>query len=47
MASDDLLNKAKQNIINATNLYKQYPEGLIIGANAIIKYNNHIQQQVT
>ena len=42
MASDDLLNKAKQNIINATNLYKQYPEGLIIGANAIIKYNNQI-----
>ena len=42
MASDDLLNKAKQNIINATNLYKQYPEGIIIGTNAIIKYNNEI-----
>ena len=42
MASDDLLNKAKQNIINATNLYKQYPEGIIIGTNAIIKYDNSI-----
>ena len=42
MASDDLLNKCKQNIINATNLYKQYPNGTIIGANSIIKYNNEI-----
>lgn len=42
MASDSLLNNCKQNIINATNLYKQYPEGVIIGANAIIKYNNEI-----
>lgn len=42
MASDALLNNCKQNIINATNLYKQYPGGVIIGANAIIKYNNEI-----
>ncbi|MBP3635331.1 MAG: peptidoglycan bridge formation glycyltransferase FemA/FemB family protein [Bacilli bacterium] len=42
MASDTLLNNYKQNIINATNLYKQYPEGIIIGTNAIIKYNNEI-----
>jgi len=42
MASDDLLNKCKQNIINSTNLFKQYPNGIIIGANAIIKYNNEI-----
>lgn len=42
MASDMLLNNCKQNIIKATNLYKQYPEGIIIGANAIIKYNNEI-----
>lgn len=42
MASDTLLNNCKQNIINATNLYKQYPGGVIIGANAIIKYNNEI-----
>ncbi len=42
MASDDLLNNFKQNVINSTNLYKKYPEGIIIGANAIIKYNNEI-----
>ncbi len=42
MASDAILNSCKQNIINATNLYKQYPEGVIIGANAIIKYNKEI-----
>ena len=42
MASDDLLNKCKQNIISATNLYKEYPEGLLIGTNAIIKYNNEV-----
>ena len=42
MASDDNLNKCKQNIIDATNLYKQYPEGVIIGTNGIIKYNNEI-----
>lgn len=42
MDSDSLLNNCKQNIINATNLYKQFPSGIIIGANAIIKYNNEI-----
>lgn len=42
MDSDALLNNYKQNIINATNLYKEYPEGIIIGTNAIIKYNNEI-----
>ena len=42
MASDDILNKCRQNIIQATNLYKQYPNGIIIGTNAIIKYNNEI-----
>ena len=42
MASDDLLNICKQNIIKATNLYKQFPNGVIIGTNAIIKYNNEI-----
>ena len=42
MASDDILNKCKQNIIDATNLYKQYPNGIIIGTNAIIKYNNEV-----
>lgn len=42
MASDILLNNFKQNIINATNLYKEYPTGVVIGANAIIKYNSEI-----
>ena len=42
MASDDLLNNCKQNIINATNLYKEYPQGLLIGTNAIIKYNKEV-----
>mgnify|MGYP004522495235 FL=1 len=42
MASDAILNTFKQNIINATNLYKEYPTGIVIGANAIIKYNKEI-----
>ena len=42
IGSDDTLNKCKQNIIKATNLYKVYPEGIIIGANAIIKYKNEV-----
>lgn len=42
MESDRLLNNYKQNIINATNLYKEYPGGIVIGTNAIIKYNNEI-----
>ena len=42
MDSDVILNNYKQNIINATNLYKEYPSGVVIGANAIIKYNNEI-----
>ena len=42
MASDILLNNCKQNVINATNLYKDYPSGVIVGASAIIKYNKEI-----
>ena len=42
MDSVAILNNYKQNIINATNLYKEYPSGVVIGANAIIKYNNEI-----
>lgn len=42
MASDDILNTCKQRIIDATNLYKQYPNGVIIGTNGIIKFNNEI-----
>lgn len=42
MESDSLLNTYKQNIINATNMYKKYPAGLVIGTSLIIKYNNEI-----
>lgn len=42
MESDSLLNTYKQNIITATNLYKEYPAGIIIGASIIIKYNKEI-----
>lgn len=42
MESDSLLNIYKQNIINATNLYKEFPSGIIIGASIIIKYNNEV-----
>ena len=40
--SDKLLNNYKQNIIKATNLFKQYPNGKIIGGAAVIKYNREI-----
>ena len=40
--SDKLLNNYKQNIIKATNLFKQYPTGKIIGGTAVIKYNKEI-----
>ena len=40
--SDKLLNNYKQNIVHATNLFKQYPNGKIIGSTAIIKYNGEI-----
>ena len=40
--SDKLLNNYKQNIIKATNLFKQHPTGKIIGGTAVIKYNKEI-----
>ena len=40
--SDRLLNNYRQNIIKATNLFKQYPSGKIIGGCAVIKYNKEI-----
>lgn len=42
MQSDALLNNYKQSIINATNLYKEYPAGIIIGSTIVIKYNNEL-----
>ena len=40
--SDMLLNTYKQNMITATNLFKQFPTGRIIGSCAVIKYNKEI-----
>jgi lipid II:glycine glycyltransferase (peptidoglycan interpeptide bridge formation enzyme) len=42
MESDALLNNYKQHIVTATNLFKTAPQGVVIGVNAIIKYNNEI-----
>lgn len=42
MHSDTLLNNYKQNIINATNMFKEYPSGKLIGSCAIVKYNKEI-----
>ena len=42
MHSDTLLNNYKQNIVNATNLFKQFPNGKFIASCAVIKYNKEI-----
>lgn len=42
MESDKALNNFKNNIILATRLSKEYPEGLIIGGCIIIKYKNGV-----
>ena len=42
MHSDMMLNNYKQNMINATNLFKEYPTGKLIGSCAVIKYNKEI-----
>ena len=42
MHSDMLLNNYKQNVINATSLFREYPNGKVIGSTAIIKYNKEI-----
>ena len=42
MHSDMLLNNYKQNIINATNLFKEYPTGKLIASCAVVKYNREI-----
>lgn len=42
MHSDMLLNNYKQNMINATNMFKEYPNGKIIASCAVIKYNKEI-----
>ncbi len=42
MHSDMLLNNYKQNIINATNMFKEYPTGKLVGSCAVVKYNKEI-----
>ena len=42
MHSDMLLNNYKQNIINATNMFKEYPTGKLIASCAVVKYNREI-----
>ena len=40
MESDKLLNTYKTNMVEATNLLKEHPEGIIIAGAIIIKYDN-------
>ena len=40
MESDKLLNIYKNNLVKATNLLKQYPNGFLIGGAYIVKYEN-------
>ena len=42
MESDKLLNIYKNHLIKATSLLKNYPNGLVIGGQIIIKYNNNL-----
>ena len=42
MHSDMLLNNYKQNIINATNMFKEYPTGKLIASCAVVKYNKEV-----
>lgn len=40
MESDKLLNTYKNNLVKATNLLKQYPNGFLIGGAYVVKYEN-------
>lgn len=42
MASDKLINKYQSKVIDASNIFSKYPNGLIIGSCAIIKNNNTV-----
>ena len=42
MHSDMLLNNYKQNIINATNMFKEYQTGKLVASCAVVKYNKEI-----
>ena len=40
--SDELLNIYKKNVLEATQLFNQYPEGLIIATSLVINYNQSV-----
>ena len=40
MESDKLLNTYKNNMVQATNLLKEYPDGLTVAGAIVIKYDN-------
>lgn len=42
MKSDKLIDKYQNKVIEASNIYSKYPNGLVIGASAIIKTDNTI-----
>lgn len=42
LVSDKVLQKYKKEIVNATNIYSKFPNGLIVGTCAIIKNNKEI-----
>ena len=42
MHSDKLKNIYEQNLVKATNLYREFPAGRIIASTAVVKYNKEI-----
>ncbi|MFA5407198.1 MAG: peptidoglycan bridge formation glycyltransferase FemA/FemB family protein [Bacilli bacterium] len=42
MESDQLLGIYKKDLINANNMYRAYPNGIVIATSAIVKYGNEI-----
>ena len=43
MESDKLLNAYKKDVVKATKLLAEHPDGLIIGGSLVIKYNKQLQ----
>lgn len=42
MSNDILLNKCKNNLINATKLITEFPDGIMLSSILIVKYNNTV-----
>lgn len=42
IASDKLLDRLKQELVNASNLWKQYPNGIILGSCAVIRNDKEV-----